>query len=272
MKKLILFGSFLSLISSSIFAQPVITSNPQNAANCIDSCVVLDISAIGNNLLYQWQQDTGSGFSDIGPLQFGNDTLNVCSDGLIAPSSADFRCVVIDANGDSAVSASATVTLDSCLAPVADFYWDWSPTEICFTSTSSNAESLFWLFGDGTTNSANMSEICHTYETDEIYFIKLIVYNDYGQDEIEKPINLLSVQELSSEIDVFPNPTSSYITIQSDKRIESVRIFNVQGVLVNSIQVNALNTSLSLGDLKRGVYTALISIDGEVMQHRIVKQ
>lgn len=266
-KSLLAFLTFF-VPASVALAQPVITQNPQNATVCLDSCATFSVSAVGNGLTYVWMMEDSLGqVSSLGSAS----TLQLC-DSIVQYDGGLFYCKVFDQSGDSAVSSSATLIVDSCLAPVADFYWDWSPTEICFTSTSSNAETLFWLFGDGTTNSANMSEICHTYETDEIYFIKLIAYNDYGQDEIEKPINLLSVQELSSEINVFPNPTSSYITLQSDKQIETVRIFNVQGVLVNSIQVNALNTSLSLEDLKRGVYTALISIEGEVMQHRIVKQ
>jgi len=254
------------------FSQPVITANPVSATNCVDSCVMLDVSAIGNDLLYQWQQDTGTGFFNIGPSEVGNDTLYVCSEGLAAPSSADFRCKVTDQNGDSAISSAATVTLDSCLIPVADFYWDWSPTEICFTSTSSNAETLFWLFGDGATNSANLTEVCHSYATDQIYFIKLIAYNAYGQDEIEKPINLLSINELTSETNVFPNPASTFINVQSYKTIEFVKIINMQGVLVNASQINASSAELSLEDLSKGVYTALISIDGKVMQHRLVKQ
>ena len=269
-----LLPSFLTFIFLSVlgFSQPVITSNPQNAVNCIDSCVLLDVAAVGNNLLYQWQQDTGSGFSDIGLAQLDNDTLHVCSDGLIAPSSADYRCVVFDANGDSAVSSSATVTLDSCLAPIADFYWDWSVNEICFTSTSLRAETLFWLFGDGATNSNNETQVCHTYTMDELYFVKLIVYNDFGQDEIEKGFKPLSVNEILSDFDVFPNPVNEKFSIQSSHNIDMVRVYGMTGSMLMSLTPNSANVNISMESLESGIYSVLINSNGETIQKRIVKR
>ncbi len=266
-KNLLAFTSFIFSISA-VFAQPVITQNPQNTTVCVDSCANFSVSAVGDGLSYAWiMEDSAGQMSLVGNMA----TLQLC-DSVIQFNSNAFYCLVVDQNGDSATSSSASLTVDSCLAPVADFYWDWSTTEICFTSTSARAETLFWLFGDGTTNASNVSEICHTYATDEIYFIKLIAYNAYGQDEVEKALNLLSIGEINTTIDIFPNPASENITIQSDKNIESVRIYSMHGSLVNSFQVNANQADLNLQGLENGIYNAILVIDGKTVQHRIVKQ
>lgn len=268
MKKLLLFGSFLSLISSSIFAQPVITQNPQNAAVCVDSCANFSVSAVGNGLAYEWmRQDSVGNISAVGSMQ----TLQLC-DSILQYHGSSFYCVVVDQNGDSVVSSMASLTVDSCLAPVADFYWDWSVNEICFTSTSLRAETLFWLFGDGVTNSNNLSALCHSYSVDELYFVKLIAYNAYGQDEIQKGFRPLSVNEVSNSFSLYPNPVKDNLTIRSNSIIESVKIYNVQGALVRILTPNSMAINLAMDELDSGIYSLVISSEGKLAQHRIVKQ
>ena len=148
MKHLLLVSSIFAFFSVSALAQPVITQNPQNAATCVDSCAYFSVSAVGNGLNYQWRMEDGAGgFTVVGTQQ----NLELC-DSVLQFDGFSFYCAVFDSNGDSAISNMAALEVDSCLPPVADFYWDWSLAEICFTSTSLNAESVFWLFGDGTTN------------------------------------------------------------------------------------------------------------------------
>ncbi len=268
MKKLLLFGSFLSLISTGIFAQPVITQNPQNAVICIDSCTNFSVSAVGDGLAYEWvRQDSVGNISAVGSMQ----TLELC-DSILQYNGSSFYCVVIDQNGDSAVSSMASLTVDSCLAPIADFYWDWSVNEICFTSTSLRAETLFWLFGDGVTNSNNLSTLCHSYSVDELYFVKLIAYNAFGQDEIEKGFRPLSVNEVAHSFTLYPNPVKDNLSIRSNSIIESVKIYNVQGALVRSLISSSMAINLAMDELDSGIYNLVISSEGELAQHRIVKQ
>ncbi|MCK5124902.1 MAG: PKD domain-containing protein [candidate division Zixibacteria bacterium] len=78
--------------------------------------------------------------------------------------------------------------------PTADFTAD--ETEICtgeivnFTDLSSNADSLLWDFGDGTTSTSQNPS--HTYTAPGLYTVTLTAYNFCGEDVEEKP-NYVSV-------------------------------------------------------------------------------
>ena len=144
--------------------------------------------------------------------------------------------------------------------------------EICFTSTSLRAETLFWLFGDGATNSNNETQVCHTYTMDELYFVKLIVYNDFGQDEIEKGFKPLSVNEILSDFDVFPNPVNEKFSIQSSHNIDMVRVYGMTGSMLMSLTPNSANVNISMESLESGIYSVLINSNGETIQKRIVKR
>jgi PKD repeat protein len=270
MKNLLLFIAILS--TTSVLAQPVITKNPKDAQNCVGGTVLLDVAATGSPLRFQWQRDTGSGFFNIGSLDYWNDSLFVGSAGLEAPSSETFRCVVVDDNGDSAISKSATVTLDSCLAPVADFTFAFVQAEVCFTNTSTNATTVLWNFGNGTTDETNNDTPCEDYGTPWYYNVTLYAFNDHGSDEKTMTIDLVGLEELSSSFDVFPNPTQNIIYIQSDAKIESIRLIDLNGRTMLTNVAPTSKTQINIESLASGVYTMVIASEEGLMYHKVIKQ
>jgi predicted ATP-grasp superfamily ATP-dependent carboligase len=60
-------------------------------------------------------------------------------------------------------------------------------------------------------------------------------------------------------IRLFPNPATDFITIQSDKYIKSVHIYDYSGKLVRVIELNALQTIVSVNDLAKGFYSFIIT-------------
>lgn len=77
--------------------------------------------------------------------------------------------------------------------PVADFSYSFIqagilPTDVQFTSSSSNAESYYWNFGDNTTSSTQNPN--HTYKAAKTYKVKLVVSNSVGKDSIIKDITV----------------------------------------------------------------------------------
>ena len=74
----------------------------------------------------------------------------------------------------------------------------------------------------------------------------------------------------SLEAKIHPNPANDFITIECDKEIQSVQIYNITGAIVlvstasNIININALN---------EGVYLVMIeSVNGEKTFKKVVKQ
>ena len=252
----------LATASTTLFAQPVVTTNPKNVTNCINSCSDLTVKAVGDGLQYQWQMDLGAGFMNVSGAI--NDTFNVCDTGAAAPYTIDYRCVVINQNGDSATSLVATMSVDSCLPPIADFTYTVNDLEVCFTSTSQNAETLIWNFGNGKTNANNVTSPCSDYDVVWQYDVSLFAFNDHGSDSVLKTISLVGLDEVSSTTKIFPNPASDVLYIQSMAQIKSIRMFNINGDVV---EVGSNRHQIDLSKAAQGLYTLEIETT-EAISHK----
>lgn len=72
------------------------------------------------------------------------------------------------------------------------------------------------------------------------------------------------------EINLFPNPSKNYITIESNKPIISYSIYDINGKLIQ--QENYPSNRISVSNLQEGIYF-LIILDGEnVIRKKIVRQ
>jgi hypothetical protein len=94
---------------------PTITGQPSNTTVDENTVATFTVTATGTGtLLYQWQEDTGSGFSDMA----GETSATLDFTAVEADDQNDYRCVVTDDNG-STTSGSATLTV-TALAPTID--------------------------------------------------------------------------------------------------------------------------------------------------------
>ena len=82
---------------------------------------------------------------------------------------------------------------------------------------------------------------------------------------------LLSVSEISSTAKVYPNPANDQVRIESAKGIESVMVYNMMGVLVETIPANSLMLNVNLSQYSEGTYFFNIrQNDGTVSNQRVV--
>ena len=82
---------------------------------------------------------------------------------------------------------------------------------------------------------------------------------------------LLKVTELSSTAKVYPNPANSQVRIESANSIESVMVYNMMGVLVETIPTNGNIVNVNLSQYSNGVYFFNIrQNDGTVSNQRVV--
>ena len=82
---------------------------------------------------------------------------------------------------------------------------------------------------------------------------------------------LLSISEISSTAKVYPNPANDQVRIESAQGIESVMVYNMMGVLVETIPANSMMLNVNLSQYSEGTYFFNIrQSDGTVSNQRVV--
>ncbi len=112
-------------------------------------------------------------------------------------------------------------------------------------------------------NPENMSIVAMVYTFDEssnypnaVDNATRIYLNDLG-------IQLTNTNELADfTFDIFPNPSSEFIQLNTPEIADQVYIFQQDGQLVKTIQPTALSTTISLDDVQNGAYQIVVSLEG----------
>ncbi len=82
---------------------------------------------------------------------------------------------------------------------------------------------------------------------------------------------LLSISEISSTAKVYPNPANDQVRIESAKGIESVKVYDMMGALVETIPANSMIVNMNLSQYRNGTYFFNIrQSDGTVSNQRVV--
>lgn len=141
---------------------PTIASNPTSAVACANTNISFTVGATGATLTYQWQVNTGSGFTNIisNPPYNGNNgaTLTIINTPL-SYNGYTYRCVVGGTCAPSQISAPATLTVNSLPAitaqPVAASVCAGLNTSFSTTATGTGI-GYQWQISSGSTY-ANLS-------------------------------------------------------------------------------------------------------------------
>jgi hypothetical protein len=164
--------------------------------------------------------------------------------------------------------------------PVADFSSTINGASVTFTNTSIFADEYEWDFGDG--NQSNVENPSHTYAQTGIYTVKLTA------KEADCSIRSIATQEVNIQstairqknkdvlTQLYPNPASKEITLESSGSITTARIIDILGRMQDaSLETIGRNKySLPLNRLSAGAYyLELIFGDGkkETIKFNIVK-
>ena len=79
-----------------------------------------------------------------------------------------------------------------------------------------------------------------------------------------------SIEENSQIINVFPNPTSEYINIESVNNIDEIRIFDIQSRVVFSENINSKTKKINISNFSTGVYITEIVTNNIVIRKEFV--
>jgi len=138
-----------------------------------------------------------------------------------------------------------------------DFTFTINQQNVVFNSQSQNIDSLIWDFGDGyssTTINPN-----HSYTQNGSYIVTLTTYKSICSETINKTIiiNTLGIKNVvdTKKVFIYPNPTSRYVNISYLDKFTTIKITNLTGQLMKSINVNNVdNVKVDLSSLNSGVY------------------
>jgi hypothetical protein len=97
------------------------------------------------------------------------------------------------------------------------------------------------------------------------------IWNFFKQYSLDGAVNV-PVIKASIQINVFPNPTSDIIRIQSSENIQRVTINNMLGQRILEKTGNFANTEINLNGWNNGVYFIQLEGNGFKQTKRIVKE
>ena len=73
---------------------------------------------------------------------------------------------------------------------------------------------------------------------------------------------------LANQFELFPNPTSDNVQIQSDLRIDNIEVIDISGHIVQQTE----KTDLNISSLKSGVYFVRIYFDNQTIMKKLIKE
>jgi hypothetical protein len=200
-----------------------------------------------NGTLYDWSLNTN-----------GNVVL---SDGsgayVLTPSLSDDMVYVTATNGTCAGSDSIAFSVNPSPTPTV--------TENSGILSTQTYPVYLWYFNGSPIPGATNIDFVPTQGGS--YYVEVL--NSSGCAGQSDPINFsaVGIDELITNLSVYPNPTSGVVHIESDLAIEFATVYNSIG---EKIQVNLIDNKLDLSDLSNGMYIIRLSINNNIITKRII--
>ena len=243
-------------------APPVIAITTDNSNGCLPLSVQFADQSAGEPTSWNWIFQGGTPATSTDP----NPAVNYNTAGTY-----DVVLEVTNIFGTSTQTFPAYITVQS--APTAGFGFVANQTTVAFTSTSQNATTYAWTFGDG--NGSNEENPTHTYSAPGSYNVTLAASNNCGTTIFEQTIVITSGTGEAAWIQgfrLFPNPNSGIFTVEMNglpqDEVEFV-LFNALGQQIkretSDFGTGSMLRSFDYGDLAAGVYTLRVQADGQAM-------
>ena len=133
-----------------------------------------------------------------------------------------------------------------------------------------NSETLPYVLGYGESFSFTITPVAPAAKS--VAQTKVILTSDSGEIEYEVTIDgeLLSVTEVSAKATVYPNPANATVRVEAESNIESVKVYDVLGALVQTVSANGKSVDVNTARLSNGVYFFNIKSEGGVSNQRVI--
>jgi PKD repeat protein len=197
-----------------------------------------------NGVFYNWFLPSGwSGFTN--------------SNSITVLTGSAGGSVSVNAENVCGASAPSSITVNVDPLAVAGFNFSPLANTVTFTSTSTNATSWFWDFGDGIYSS--LENPVHLYANIGSYNVLLVVSNACGVDSLFQNVNITlvgSVEQALPEIRIFPTPAQEQLQIEVPSEFygSSYSITDASGRLVGAGNLRERLHIINLTDFAKGLY------------------
>ena len=172
----------------------------------------------------------------------------------------------------SSSRTEVTATILS-VPPVAQFTLSQNNAIVDFTNTSTNGDSYYWDFGDGSNSAATSPS--HTYSANGTYNVMLVTTNNCTSDTVYQQVTILitGVEENDlSKIEVFPNPVKDVVTINfNNVKTDKIVLTDVIGKELFTLENIQGKTSINIASYRAGVYFLNVYAEGNTVTYRINK-
>lgn len=173
-------------------------------------------------------------------------------------------------------SDTVTVTLDPLpLISGGISYVNTGGNSYNFTASGlQHTSSILWIFGDGTTNTAQ--QVTHVYKPSEPKNVTLIAYNQCGTDTsfLTVPLDVNNVQGEGAALNIYPNPASNSLTISvtGGEQLSDVMIVNTLGAVVyrNTATANSDKLVVDVSNLAAGNYIVRVSNGDAILSKPLI--
>jgi PKD repeat protein len=173
-------------------------------------------------------------------------------------------------------------------------YPDTSVNNVTIVNSSTgNSLTYLWDFGDG--NTSALQNPSHTYSTTGSFYLCLTIDDGNGCtdmycDSIGKngvvfnkaggfTINVISAPittgidnnvDLNTEIEIYPNPTSNQLTIDTELKLRETTIIDITGKIIMRSKVNT--NTINVAGLSDGIYFIKLVVEERTITKKFVKQ
>ena len=91
--------------------------------------------------------------------------------------------------------------------------------------------------------------------------------------EVTQNANSIVLKEVIQpiELTLMPNPVVTELTILATAPISAIRLFSLEGTLLDVYPINALEFNLNVENLQQGIYFIVAEINGKHVSKKFVK-
>lgn len=140
-----------------------------------------------------------------------------------------------------------------------------------FINTSTNADSVWWDFGDASAGT-DQDTPSHSYAAVGTYDVWLYAYNDCFVDSIMQQVTVddVGLNEDQNTLKIYPNPVNSNFVISGLQAGSRIELINVLGETVFVQVCNDNSESINVQELPTGSYFVRITSDNDQITKKIV--
>ena len=178
-----------------VFVQNIEVATPPSAAfsaNVLSGCAPLMVQfgneSSDNATTFQWS------------FQGGTPATSTLPDPVITFNAAGTYSVrLISGNAAGSDTTTQSLTIEAGPQSAFDINYTIGDTEASFENQSANADSLNWIFPDGTTRTGNNPG--YDFGADGTYPVTLIAFNDCGSDTLVQQVEIITAPTADFELD-----------------------------------------------------------------------